>query len=139
MKSLDQRACPKQSSGRRDIFDKLPHELRQTIFELLPAESILALKAASWAMHVSTLPRDFWEEKLKVETPWLWEIYDINVFQSQDSEESAFKLLCDIQKKSQYTSENDDYILGLANRRRIWGVCEQIRSRYLEALACHSD
>ncbi|KAJ5364580.1 uncharacterized protein N7496_010293 [Penicillium cataractarum] len=137
--SLDQKAIPKQTPSKEDIFDKLPYELRHDIFKLLPAGSILALKAASWAMHLTTFSADFWREKLSAEMPWLWEIHDINIFQSQKSEDRASGLLLDIQKKSAYTSENDDFILGLANRRRIWGVCEQIRARYLESLAGISD
>ncbi|KAF3394026.1 hypothetical protein F1880_005532 [Penicillium rolfsii] len=136
--SLDQRASPSQSPPREDIFDKLPYELRHEIFTLLPSGSILALKAASWSMHITTLSCEFWRDKLKAEIPWLWEIHEVNVFHSQESEERASKVLLDIHKKSTYTSENDDYIMGLANRRRIWGVCEQIRARYLEGLACVS-
>jgi hypothetical protein len=138
-KSLNQNANSSQIPPREDIFDKLPHELRHEIFKLLPAGSILALKSASWAMHITTLSRDFWRDRLRSEVPWVWEIHDINVFQSQESEDRASKLLLDIQKKSAYTSESDDYILGFANRRRIWGVCEQIRARYVEGLACISD
>jgi hypothetical protein len=135
--SRNQKA-PNQPPRREDIFDKLPHELRHEIFKLLPAGSILALKAASWAMHITPLSLDSWKDRLRVEVPWLWEIHDIGVFHSQESEERASKLLLNIQKKSTYTSEKDDYILGLANRRRIWGVCEQIRTRYLEGLVCIS-
>jgi hypothetical protein len=89
-------------------------------------------------MHITPLSLDSWKDRLRVEVPWLWEIHDIGVFHSQESEERASKLLLNIQKKSTYTSEKDDYILGLASRRRIWGVCEQIRTRYLEGLVCIS-
>ncbi|CAG8898820.1 unnamed protein product [Penicillium egyptiacum] len=134
MKSLEQKAGPDQNFRNEDIFDRLPIELRHQVFELLPAGSILAVKAASLAMHTTTLPRGFWNHRLRSEIPWLWEVHDIDVFQSQESENNASKLLLDIRTKSQYTSKNDDYILGLANRRRIWDVCEQICSLYLERL-----
>ncbi|KAJ5680961.1 hypothetical protein N7536_012100 [Penicillium majusculum] len=133
-KSLSKKAAPSRHSRSEDIFNTLPFELRHEIFKLLPAGSILALKAASLAMHSTALPRDLWKRTLMSEIPWLWEVHDIDAFQSQEVEGNTSKLLLDIQKKSQYTSENDDYIFGLANRRRIWGVCEQIRSRYLEKL-----
>lgn len=139
MKSVDKKAAHYQNSRGQDIFDGLPAELRQEIFNLLPAGSILALKAASLVMHTTTLPGEFWKNRLRSEMPWLWEIHDIDVFQSQEIEDSTSRLLLDIQKKSQYTSKNDDYIFGLANRRRIWGVCEQIRSRYLERLKSISN
>jgi hypothetical protein len=134
MKSLDKKAEQDQNPQDEDIFNKLSPELRHEVFKLLPAGSILALKAASLAMHTTTLSREFWKHRLRSEMPWLWEIHDIDVFQSQELEDKTSKLLLDIQKKSQYTSKNDDYIFGLANRRRIWGVCEQIQSRYLEKL-----
>ncbi|OQD69630.1 hypothetical protein PENPOL_c002G05264 [Penicillium polonicum] len=131
-KSLDKKAAPNRHPQSGDIFNNLPVELRHEIFKLLPAGSILALKAASLAMHSAILPSDLWKRMLKSEIPWLWEVHDIDVFQSREVEDNTSKLLLDIQKKSQYTSENDDYNFGLANRRRIWGVCEQIRTRYLE-------
>jgi hypothetical protein len=139
MKSLEKKGSPHQNSQSEDIFNVLPIELRHEVFRHLSAESILAVKAASLAMHTTTLPYGLWTHRLRSEMPWLWEIHDIDVFQSQESEGNASKLLLDIQTKSQYTSENDDYILGLANRRRIWGVCEQIRSRYLEKLKAISN
>ncbi|KAJ5210857.1 hypothetical protein N7491_010669 [Penicillium cf. griseofulvum] len=134
MESFDKQAALDQDSQSQDIFNRLPAELRHWVFDYLPAGSIIALKAASFAMHTTTLPGEFWKHRLRSQIPWLWEIHDIDVFQSQDVEDKASKLLLDIEKKSQYTSENDDYIFGLANRRRIWGVCEQIRTRYFEKL-----
>lgn len=134
MKSQDKKAGQDQNPQGEDVFNRLPPELRHEVFKLLPAGSILALKAASWVMHTTTLPREFWKHRLRSEMPWLWEIHDLDVFESQELEAKASKLLLDISVKSQYTSKNDDYILGLANRRRIWGVCEQIQCRYLEKL-----
>ncbi|KAJ5372700.1 hypothetical protein N7517_004706 [Penicillium concentricum] len=132
--SLDKKATADQHSRSEDIFDRLPAELRNWVLKFLPVGSILALKAASLAMHTTSLSDGFWKHRLRSEIPWLWEIHDVDVFQSQVVEEKASNLLVDIEKKSQYSSENDDYIFGLANRRRIWGVCEQIRSQYLENL-----
>lgn len=134
MKSQDYKAGQDQNPQGKDVFNRLPTELRHEIFKLLSAGSLLALKAASWVMHTTTLPRESWKHKLRSEMPWLWEIHDFDVFESQELEGKASKLLLDIPVKSQYTSENDDYILGLANRRRIWGVCEQIQSCYFEKL-----
>lgn len=139
MKSLDKKAEPDRNSQSEDIFNRLPIELRQEVFKLLPASSILALKAASLAMHTTTLPSGFWKHRLRSEMPWLWEIHDIDVFQSQELEAKASRLLLGIQTKSRYTLKNEDYILGLANRRRIWGVCEQIHERYLEKLKAISN
>lgn len=137
--SICEKAGPNQNPRGEDIFDKLPQELRYEVLQLLPIGSVLAVKAASLAMHMTALSRDLWRDRLRVEIPWLWEIHDIDLFHSQESEGRASKLLLDIEKNSRYTAGNDDYILGLANRRRIWGVCEQIRTRYLDGLACDSE
>ncbi|KAJ9490693.1 hypothetical protein VN97_g2564 [Penicillium thymicola] len=145
-KSLGKKAAPDLHSRSEDIFNNLSVELRHEIFKLLPAGSILALKAASLAMHSTTLPYGLWKRTLRSEIPWLWEVHDIDAFQSQEVEDNISKLLLDIQKKSRYTSKSDDYIFGLANRRRIWGVCEQIRSRLwlfdsasLQSAVCSRD
>ncbi|PYI35974.1 hypothetical protein BP00DRAFT_333387 [Aspergillus indologenus CBS 114.80] len=124
----------KAGPPRQDIFSRLPIELRHEIFRALPAGSILSVKAASAVMHATLLTARLWRRKLECEVPWLWELADYNVFQSQEAESRASELLLNIDYKSRYTSENDDYVFGLANRRRIWGVCEQIRSKYLELL-----
>ncbi|CAI7671438.1 unnamed protein product [Penicillium pancosmium] len=134
MKSQDKKAGQDQNPQGEDVFNRLPPDLRHEVFKLLPVGAILALKAASWVMHTAALPREFWKDRLRSEMPWLWEIHDFDLFESQELEDKASKLLLNIPVKSQYASKNDDYILGLANRRRIWGVCEQIQSRYLEKL-----
>ena len=115
-----------------DIFDKLPYELRQKIFDLLPFPSVLALKAASWSMHV--FPDGSWKQKLETDIPWLWEVHDIDPFKSQALEARLSKMNADLEKKSQYTEGTVNYIPGLVNRRRIWVVCEQIRSLYYDKL-----
>jgi hypothetical protein len=134
MESLNKQGTLDQGSQSQDIFNRLPVELRHVIFGHLPAGSILALRAASFAMHTTTLPPKIWADRLSFEIPWLWEIHDIDVFQSQEVEDKASRLLLDIQKKSQYTSENDDYILGLANRSRIWSASDAISYWYGEKL-----
>ncbi|KAK4863868.1 hypothetical protein LT330_010349 [Penicillium expansum] len=100
MNSLDKKARPDRNPPGEDIFSKLPVELRHEIFELLPAGSILALKAASSTMHTTTLRAELWKQRLRREIPWLWEIHDVDVFQSQYFEGKTSKLLLDIEKKS---------------------------------------
>ncbi|KAL2858432.1 hypothetical protein BJY01DRAFT_22 [Aspergillus pseudoustus] len=115
-----------------DIFSRLPTELRHEIFQNLHPESILALKAASGVMHATSCPDSVWTAKLVDTYPWLWEVHELPVFQSQNVEERASRLLRACREDGATTGKSHGYILGLANRRRIWGVCEQIRGRYLE-------
>ncbi|KAF7588703.1 hypothetical protein BBP40_005303 [Aspergillus hancockii] len=118
-----------------DIFDTLPCELRHRIFDLLPLPSVLALKAASWSMHTTALPRGNWERRLETDFPWLWEIHNIDPFKSQELEARLSRIVAELEEKSKYGKERVDYILGLANRRRIWNVCESIKSLYHDKLA----
>ena len=115
-----------------DLFSRLSNELRHEIFKHLRPESILALKAASRIMHTTWVPRSMWEAKLVDTYPWLWEVLELPVFQSQEIEEKTSRLLFACREQGESTGRSYGYILGLANRRRIWGVCEQIRSNYLE-------
>jgi hypothetical protein len=115
-----------------DIFDKLPDELRQEVFNLLPISSVLALKAASLSMHVC--PDRFWKQKLETEIPWLWELHDIDPFKSQALEARLSTIVAELERKSRYKEGEVDYIPGLVNRRRIWAVCEEIRGLYQDKL-----
>lgn len=130
-----EKSSPESTSvqNRHDIFDKLPFELRQTIFELLPIASVFAIKAASYSMHAC--PYASWKQRLETAMPWLWEVRDMNPFKSQAMEAKFFKMFSELEKKSRYNKETVDYIPGLVNRRRIWGICEDIRSLYHDKLA----
>ncbi|RAK72231.1 uncharacterized protein BO72DRAFT_472584 [Aspergillus fijiensis CBS 313.89] len=133
-RGMSKKTAAKTGPQQQEIFSRLPIELRHELFRALPVGSILSLKAASAVMHATPLPARVWRRKLACEVPWLWELADCDVFQSQEVEYRASELLLNIDRRSRYTAENDDYDFGLANRRRIWGVCEQIRSKYLELL-----
>ncbi|RAH67272.1 uncharacterized protein BO66DRAFT_329571 [Aspergillus aculeatinus CBS 121060] len=133
-RGMSDKTAAKAGPRQHEVFSRLPIELRHEIFRALPVGSILSLKAASAVMHATPLPARVWRRKLECEVPWLWELADCDVFQSQEVESQASELLLNIDCRSRYAAENDDYVFGLANRRRIWGVCEQIRSKYLELL-----
>ncbi|KAE8343030.1 hypothetical protein BDV24DRAFT_161847 [Aspergillus arachidicola] len=126
---------PQEAPQSFDIFSTLPYELRQQIFSLLPLSSVLALKAASWSMHTTQLPDKSWKTRLEYDIPWLWEVHDINLTGSQKLEAKLSKTIAKLEEKSQYRNDKVNYIPGLANRRRIWMVCEDIRDMYHERLA----
>ncbi|KAH8431534.1 uncharacterized protein LDX57_009196 [Aspergillus melleus] len=121
-----------------DVFDKLPNELRLEILNLLPTASALALKAASWTMLTTPLS---WQQKLTSDMPWLWEFRDleVDIYKSQKLNEKLYQVISELDDKSRYKEEATDYIPGLVNRRRIWVVCESIRSLYLEKLEAAKD
>ena len=133
-KEID-KAEPEKGPESADIFNKLPYELRQQIFSLLPLASVLALRAASWSMHTTQLPEKSWKKRLESDLPWLWEVHDIDMTGSQKLEAKLSKIMAKLEEKSQYRDGEVNYIPGLANRKRIWMVCEDIRDVYHEQLA----
>ncbi|KAE8159866.1 hypothetical protein BDV40DRAFT_272152 [Aspergillus tamarii] len=133
-KEID-KAEPEKGPESADIFNKLPYELRQQIFSLLPLASVLALRAASWSMHTTQLPEKSWKKRLESDLPWLWEVHDIDMTGSQKLEAKLSKIIAKLEEKSQYRDGEVNYIPGLANRKRIWMVCEDIRDVYHEQLA----
>jgi hypothetical protein len=115
-----------------DIFGKLPFELRQEVFDLLPISSVLALKSVSFSMHIC--PDLSWKQKLETDIPWLWEIHDIDPFISQALEAILSVIIVGLERECWYKEGKVDHTPGLANRRRIWAVCEEIRSLYHDKL-----
>lgn len=113
-----------------DIFDKLPSELRLEILNLLPTASALALKSASWTMLKTPLS---WKQKLASDMPWLWEFRDIEIdlCKSETINYQLYRIFSELEEKSRYSDKPANCIPGLVNRRRIWGVCERIRSLYV--------
>jgi hypothetical protein len=85
-------------------------------------------------MHTTSCPDSLWVGKLVDTYPWLWEVHELDVLQSQALEEKTSQLLRACRDNGAFSSKSHSYVLGLANRRRIWGVCEQIRSQYVEKL-----
>ncbi|OGM39471.1 hypothetical protein ABOM_011925 [Aspergillus bombycis] len=105
---------------RRDIFDKVPAEIRLEIFKRLPVASVLAVKAASPSMNATVLPSDLLMKVLRADMPWLWELQDTDTFYSGESVSRLSLTLLDLFQKSHYKEGTWNYIPGLVNRRRIW-------------------
>ncbi|KAJ6095921.1 hypothetical protein N7486_006667 [Penicillium sp. IBT 16267x] len=104
----------KEDSGSRtvqysqDIFAKLPSELQRRVLDLLPVQSVLALKAASFSMHVC--PDISLNQRLETDMPWLWEMYldGVDLVKSQAAEGEFSMILAAIEKRSRYTEGRGD-------------------------------
>lgn len=65
--------------------------------------------------------------------PWFWELEGI--FDEQLSDEIDFKAMyLWLDKLTAPTFAKQGPFMGIANRRRIWNVCEQIKEHYLKKL-----
>ncbi|KAJ6443623.1 G protein alpha subunit [Purpureocillium lavendulum] len=121
----------------QDPFGRLPGEIRQSIFEMLQARDIAALRTASYAMHATTIPSSVWKRDLAASMPWLWEM-DSVLDNGGQHELNFCRTMLGLDKWTTYgRRESDDFCLTLANRRRVWAVCETIVGEYQKLLgAC---
>lgn len=107
-------------------FSSMPTEIVLQILLSLSAESIQAFRASSRAAASLELGKSFWKSHMRRHLPWL---YDLPVDDIEDSERVAWgqveSFLLHITNESNPAKE-----LALANRRRIFSVCEQIADEY---------
>ncbi|KAK2766097.1 hypothetical protein FQN54_007612 [Arachnomyces sp. PD_36] len=112
-----------------DPFDKFPQEILNLIFPYLPGESILALRRASWRVYGATRPNIFWKQLIYREMPWFWELHEvIEENKYPDLDLRSLYLWLDERTTPRYGLTGP--FLGVANRRRIWGPCEEIAKQY---------
>lgn len=112
-----------------DPFSKLPAELLMMILIHLPAKSMACLSFASVVIARAQLPGGFWRQKLQHDMPWLW---DFPYHRNERSSRSLdwLQIYKDMYVGSK--SYGKSRFLNLANRRRVWRICEQIAPRFAE-------
>ncbi|PWY86759.1 F-box domain protein [Aspergillus heteromorphus CBS 117.55] len=115
-------------------FGRLPLEIVYQICMFLPGDAVKALGQASLSIHLVTQDNLFWKKFMQRDMPWLWELQGAK----------SRKIPQDVNFKRLYMWLNritaprygmdDVKLIGVANRRRIWGVCEELADRYHESL-----
>jgi len=120
---------------KHDPFTKLPYDLVYKVCCLLPVKALLDLSRASWPVH-SVLKNDdkFWKGRMKSLLPWFFELHELLKDPEILRNQSAKALCIWADKVSTAKLGMTGPFLGLANRRRIWGVCEQLAGLYLPRL-----
>ncbi|EKG10186.1 F-box domain-containing protein [Macrophomina phaseolina MS6] len=106
---------------RSDIFKKLPYDITHQIMLMLPSETAVALCNASFSVHSSfgSSNRTFWRAAIHH--------YD---------ETTDYKgLFLWLEKYTKPRKGLEGPFMGIANRRRIWGVCEQYAALYAPRVA----
>jgi len=117
-----------------DVFRNLPYDVICAIAELLPASSLMALSQASRTLD-SVLAGDapLWRHCLSRELPWFYELIHL-VHEPGLGPRLNFKLVIDwAQKVTKPQLDMRGPFLAVANRRRIWGMCEQLARLYQTA------
>ncbi|RAH78375.1 F-box domain protein [Aspergillus japonicus CBS 114.51] len=123
--------------GRRPAspFGKLPLELVHQICMFLPSEDLKSLAQASLSVHLVTQDNLFWKKFMQWDMPWFWEL-QASKGQKLNDEVNYKQLYLWLDKMTTARYGMDDAnLIGVANRRRIWGVCEELADRYHKGLA----
>jgi hypothetical protein len=120
---------------RHDPLTSLPYDVLHGIFAELSIKDTLALIQASWHVHDSTRDPAFWRLMIRVHIVSFFSELDnmLNNMTFPDTFDwrAAFQWLNEI-TKPKFAMEGP--LCGIANRRRIWDVCLQLKPRYLEKL-----
>lgn len=122
---------------RSDIFTKLPYDLVYRLSTMLPDADLFNLAQASWPIHA--LLRgvgQFWQQRLKGSMPWFFELHELleqdqTILQESDPK----RIYLWAEKITRPKRWMTGPFMGVANRRRIWSVCEELNERYQPRLA----
>lgn len=120
---------------RRDPLAVLPYDILHGIFAELSMKKTLRLMQASWHIFESTRDPAFWRLMIRVHiVPWFWELDGFlknAIFPDAIDWKGMFQWLNEVTKGT-YGMEGP--LMSIANRRRIWDVCQQIAPLYHEKL-----
>ncbi|KAI0475990.1 hypothetical protein GGR56DRAFT_640575 [Xylariaceae sp. FL0804] len=114
---------------RGDMLGALSTELLLLVMRRLSMRDVMMLRAASPAALQTNLPPSFWKSQLLSDMPWL---YDFPALEAGELAAIEWpRVYRDLWIASRKTHETA--ILGLANRRRIWQLTDQLTDPYLRA------
>ncbi|KAF2623114.1 hypothetical protein BU25DRAFT_462263 [Macroventuria anomochaeta] len=127
------------TSASPDLSHKVQHDplgvlhfdILCGICQCLPIEDTLKLMQASY--HVSSLTRNrtFWRQMTRLHlAPWLWETKNIACNRDPYPDFDHKGLFLWLDKVTRPTFGMEGPFMGIANRRRIWNVCEQLAPVY---------
>ncbi|KAI9045138.1 F-box protein [Aspergillus affinis] len=116
-------------------FGRLPFEIVERICLYLPGESLKALTQASLSIQLLTQDNFFWKRFMHWDMPWFWELQTSQTRKKapEDLNYKRLYLWLDSMTMPRYGMD-DLSVIGVANRRRIWGVCEQLAPQYHKGL-----
>jgi len=126
-----------------DAFQKLSNELVLQVARYLGIRDLLHLRQASMIAREVTSDNSFWKRRVQKDMAWLWiprDLFDDAKSHAEGDETLAIDwmkmyLLFDSVTAHPYAMSG--VYMGLANRRRIWNACEQLKSAYVSYAAKH--
>jgi hypothetical protein len=127
----------------KDAFQKLSNELVLQVAKYLDIKDLLPLRQASMIAREVTSDNSFWKRRVQKDMAWLWipsDLFDDAKPHTKGDETPPIDwmkvyLLFDSATARPYAMSG--VYMGLANRRRIWNACEQLKTAYVSYAAKH--
>lgn len=138
---VEQSLASTSSRVQNDPFCKLPTELIHHMINYMEGHDIISLRQCSRCVRQTTRSPTFWKSLLLREQPWLWDTpFSTDLWEpslSSDNTDTSARVPTDwenlyvaLEKSTAKCFGTKGKYLGLANRRRIWKVCEKITNVY---------
>ncbi|KAM0547292.1 hypothetical protein ACHAPJ_010427 [Fusarium lateritium] len=121
-----------QNQSGIDPLVRLPQTVMFEFMDLLDNDSLINLCRASWLTFLRLRgDQFFWKRRIMNQMPYFIELQEILEDGSQLLAAQDFrKIFFWAQMASEPKSGVTGFMLPIANRRRIWSVCEQIEKHY---------
>jgi hypothetical protein len=129
-KKVEQSLTSKVTRVQNDPFCKLPTELIHHIANYMDGHELIALRQESRFVRQATRSSNFWKRLLLREQAWLWE--PSGKAASTQHLVDWEKLYIVMEKSTARCFGTKGAMMALANRRRIWKVCEEMARVYWE-------
>jgi hypothetical protein len=126
-----------------DAFQKLSNELVLQVANYLEIKDVFSLCQASMIAREVTGANSFWKRRVQKDMAWLWipnDLFDDAKLESEESEKPPIdwiKVYLHFDSVTARPYAMSGVYMGLANRRRIWTACEQLKSAYVSYAAKH--
>ena len=126
-----------------DPFQQLSNEVIHHVADYLVAKDLFSLRQASMVVREATSGNSFWMPRIQNDLAWLWIPHDLlrgAGYRTEGKDKPQIDwmkvyLLFDSVTAQPYGMSG--VYMGLANRRRIWNACEQLKSAYVFYAARH--
>lgn len=144
--TIEQEPSEQSCSTRKtttDPFQQLSNELIHQVTDHLVAKDVFSLRQASMVIREATSGSSFWIPRIQNDMPWLWVPHDILRGAGHRAEGNGkpqidwMKVYLLFDSVTARPFGMSGVYMGLANRRRIWNACEQIKSAYMSYSAKH--
>lgn len=120
-----------------DPFAALPYDLHHEILTHLGPDpaAVLALRTASWPVHAAVRAAPaFWRRALRASMPWFGELHAAVVEEERAEDVDWQALFRRAEAQTRPVRGVEGAWMGVANRRRVWGACEQLAAVYVPRL-----